>query len=511
MSSRTSVTTESLERHRQDWETLAGVDPLWAILSERGKRYGRWDEQEFFATGTRQVDHHLDRAASLGHSYERERVLDFGCGVGRLAPALSGSFATYSGVDISDQMVALARRFHRSRPNCSFSMSADPTLAPFADRSFDLVITLYVLQHILSRATIATYLGSLVRVLASNGLLIFQLPEYIPSAEKRLYDTRRAVHGQLRRLGLTEAVLYRRLGLFAAAMNFVAEDEVVAVLGAHGARVIDVEHGRAGLAIRDRTYYVVRYGSRLRSGQRIETKVATSSASPGPTRPASGARQLHGSTSSRRHADRLATPSDALEEHLARLGTGKRALDLGCGTGSWLPRMRQVGLRPVGLEHDPDRARQAVAQGPVVVADAPHLPFADASIGLVGCIQVLHHLADPAVVLAAVHRVLGAGGHLVLAESVEDSPIMRLARRLRPEWEGVPVRSRFSTAQLRIMLESAGFEVVVWRHHSPISFLALVLPVTRGRVWQVLTRLERRAPAWLQRRGAHLECVARRA
>ena len=41
----------SLERHRQDWEHLAETDPLWAVLTHPGRKGGRWDVDEFFATG----------------------------------------------------------------------------------------------------------------------------------------------------------------------------------------------------------------------------------------------------------------------------------------------------------------------------------------------------------------------------------------------------------------------------------------------------------------------------
>ena len=38
-----SAAPMSLERHRHDWEELAAYDPLWAVLTQPGKRGGRWD------------------------------------------------------------------------------------------------------------------------------------------------------------------------------------------------------------------------------------------------------------------------------------------------------------------------------------------------------------------------------------------------------------------------------------------------------------------------------------
>lgn len=484
-----------LEHHRQDWETLARCDPLWAILSERGKKFGKWDEQEFFGTGASQVAHQLARAGELGHELRRERVLDFGCGVGRLAPSFSAVFLSYEGVDISEGMVDLARSFHASRANCTFSVVTDAGLARFSGGSFDFVSSLYVLQHLRERAMIVTSLRSLLRVLRPDGLLVFQLPEHIPTAERLLYDARRAVHRRLRDLGCSDDLLYRRLGLFAAGMNCVPEAEVLDIVAGEGAQVLDIERARAGIAIGDRTYYV--------SGPRPPGRTEVGSASTGS--------RLRGPSHDNRALPPLdvGDPSACLELLLRRAGPGGRGLDLGCGHGSWLPRMRSVGLRPVGLERDHERARGAVPLGPVVVADAAALPLRAASVDVVACIQVLHHVADPAAVLSAVRAVLAVGGHLVLAESVEDSPLMRLARQLRPEWEGVPVRSRFRAAELEGLLIGTGFEILEWRHHSPVSFLALVLPWTRGRPWRALTRLETRAPRWVQRRGAHLECLGR--
>jgi len=207
------------------------------------------------------------------------------------------------------------------------------------------------------------------------------------------------------------------------------------------------------------------------------------------------------------HYPERTAPFERIEKELARLATGP-VLDLGCGAGFWLPRIRAHDLVAVGIEERAALAGEAVTVAPVVVGDGTRLPFGDATMGAVWCLHVLHHLARPAVALAEARRVLRPGGHLFLVESVDDNPALRVARRVAPQWEGIPVRSRFRAAALMDMVRGAGFEVVDLRHHSPVSFLALALPVKGYSVWRRLQAIERRLPGDLHRWGAHLDCVA---
>ncbi|MGH9182052.1 MAG: class I SAM-dependent methyltransferase, partial [Acidimicrobiales bacterium] len=197
-----------------------------------------------------------------------------------------------------------------------------------------------------------------------------------------------------------------------------------------------------------------------------------------------------------------------LEAQLVRHGGAGRVLDLGCGRGYWMERMVAAGLDPVGLEHELPRALDALRHAPAAVADGAHLPVADASMSLVWCIHVLHHLHDPVQVLAEIRRVLRPDGHLVLAETVEDHPVIAVGRRIHPEWDGVGVHSRFTAAEMVRLLGRAGFEVVDRRQHSLFSFAAWALPGARRRTWVRATRIEAHLPRWFDRWGAHLECVA---
>ncbi len=197
-----------------------------------------------------------------------------------------------------------------------------------------------------------------------------------------------------------------------------------------------------------------------------------------------------------------------LETRLERFGRDAAVLDLGCGRGYWLDRMEARGLTPVGVEYLADRAAEYDGDAPVSVGDALYLPFRDASIDLVWSIHVLHHLPDPATALREVRRVLRPGGHLVIAETVEDHPVIRLARSVRPRWDGVPVHARFSSTTFRALVRDCGLEVVDSRQHSLVGWAAWALPRGREAAWTRLSRMERRVPPRLNRWGAHLELVA---
>jgi SAM-dependent methyltransferase len=141
---------------------------------------------------------------------------------------------------------------------------------------------------------------------------------------------------------------------------------------------------------------------------------------------------------------------------LEELPAGATILDLGCGDGSHM-HLLAAGGRVFGSDVFLAPLLEARNSGPVVVADGQRLPFPDRAFDLVHVSHVLHHAHDFRAVLLEAGRVLKPAGRLVLVETCEDSPLMRLARALRPAWESVPVRSRFRYRELLQAVQEAGF------------------------------------------------------
>jgi SAM-dependent methyltransferase len=164
----------TLDEVRADWTRLGAEDPLWAVYVAPGTRGGRWDLDEFFATGQREVDGALAEAARLGLRPGRRRALDFGCGVGRLSAALARRVDEVVGVDIAPTMLAEARRLDRSGGRCRFVCNDRPDLAVVPDGSVDVVYSSLVLQH-LPRTLALAYVTEFARVLAPDGIAVFQV------------------------------------------------------------------------------------------------------------------------------------------------------------------------------------------------------------------------------------------------------------------------------------------------------------------------------------------------
>ena len=172
-------------REARDWDDLAQVDPLWAVLSVDGKRNRRWDPDEFFATGEAEVEQILATATELGRPARRRRALDFGCGVGRLTRALAQRFDETVGVDVSERMLEQARRLNADAPNITFATAEEPPAGPF-----DLVVANLVLQHLPSQARARVHIKRLVEAANPDGLVVFQLPTNL-SLPQRIPPRRR--------------------------------------------------------------------------------------------------------------------------------------------------------------------------------------------------------------------------------------------------------------------------------------------------------------------------------
>jgi SAM-dependent methyltransferase len=245
-----------LAGQKRDWEALAEIDPLWAILGDPRRRGRRWDLDQFFATADATLEPILAAAEELGAPARRERALDFGCGVGRITRALASRFESACGVDISERMVELARELNANHPGCSFTLNNAPDLGQFEARSFDLVFENLALQHLPSRELVWRYVSEFLRVVRADGLIVFQLPSsvrwpYRLQLQRRLYAV-------LRRLGCDDRLLQDRLRLTSIRMLTVPQAEVEQAIARAGGRLLRVDR-REGRRqpVRYVRYYVV--------------------------------------------------------------------------------------------------------------------------------------------------------------------------------------------------------------------------------------------------------------
>lgn len=111
----------------------------------------------------------------------------------------------------------------------------------------------------------------------------------------------------------------------------------------------------------------------------------------------------------------------AQDELIARCGIGRstRVLDVGCGSGEFLVRLRQAGADPVGADPAPAMVAAASVHAPVVQADAENLPFEAGRFDVVTAVNALQFADDTSAALREFARVLTPGGRIGIANWAE--------------------------------------------------------------------------------------------
>jgi ubiquinone/menaquinone biosynthesis C-methylase UbiE len=239
----------------KSWDELAQVDPMWAILAQKGKENRRWNSEEFFLTGEKTLKSIIEKIYHQGISIKFGRALDFGCGIGRISFVLSKYFNEVYALDISKEMLKIAEniKVEWKVNNVNFFHFGGDVLH-FDSGYFDFVICILVLQHIPQVLTIKKLLKELLRV--NGGIAVIQIPNYIRIINSLKLSFKRYLYYLFRILGTNPATLLK-MKLYPVVMNYISEDEVKKIIVESNSKVIlcerSIENG-----VDNRTYFIIR-------------------------------------------------------------------------------------------------------------------------------------------------------------------------------------------------------------------------------------------------------------
>ncbi len=154
---------QTLLRTRLVWR-LSGLTYWSAVKATRGRVMKRADL-------LRMCEERI--AFIFPHLAPEHRVLDFGCGLGGVAVAMSRHAGEVIGVDINRLFIRHARRMARGRDNCRFQFYSGQSL-PFDDADFDVVCCWGVFERI-PKPSVTDYVREFHRVLKPEGLAVVYL------------------------------------------------------------------------------------------------------------------------------------------------------------------------------------------------------------------------------------------------------------------------------------------------------------------------------------------------
>jgi ubiquinone/menaquinone biosynthesis C-methylase UbiE len=161
-------------RLRQAWDQRARENAKHYIATLQPE----WTDADFFASGQSTVDGHILTDLEnicQGRNPKDMRVLEIGCGAGRITRALANLFGEVHAVDISGEMILRARESLKNHPNAHVYLNNGIDLSPLPSEPFDFAFSLYVFQHIPSYEIIENYISEVSRLLRPGALFKFQV------------------------------------------------------------------------------------------------------------------------------------------------------------------------------------------------------------------------------------------------------------------------------------------------------------------------------------------------
>ena len=357
--------SETERRMREEWDARARENAFHYIASSREE----WRVEEFLGSGEESVEEAiLDDLEVIcqGREAKQMRVLEIGCGAGRMTRALARVFGEVYGVDVSGEMIARARQLLSGCENVHLYQNNGADLSVLGDIRFDFAFSFIFFRHVPDKAIIENYVHEVYRLLRPGGLFKFQV-QGSASAASEQDDTWLGVQ--------------------------IAGYEALAMAESSGFDLIRHQ----GV---EEQYFWLWYLKPVDPEAQVD-----------------GGRSAMGGAS---------TGGALRSQHLARyrlaekLVAGRRVLDVGFGGAEGAARPARSAGQLVVLYRAPERLTAGRKQYHApnlhfMAADCRRLPFPDASFDFVLAFGTIESIEEWRALLAEARRVLGADGRLLVS------------------------------------------------------------------------------------------------
>jgi len=159
---------------RSEWDARARENARHYISNSKLN----WDEDEFYRSGAQTVSEEILTDMwniCQGREPKSMRVLEIGCGAGRVTRALAGVFGEVHAVDVSGEMVAQARRALAGCDNAFVYQNNGADLAVVPAVPFHFAFSTCVFHHISVREVIYQCVREVGRLLEPGALFKFEV------------------------------------------------------------------------------------------------------------------------------------------------------------------------------------------------------------------------------------------------------------------------------------------------------------------------------------------------
>jgi SAM-dependent methyltransferase len=166
--------SELAGKMRNEWDQRALENARYYVATGKSD----WSDEEYFESGRENVRREiLTDMGNIcqGRDPKQMRVLEIGCGSGRITRALSEVFGEVYAVDISGEMIRQARQSLQDRPNAHVYQNNGSDLSVLGNIQVDFAFSFIVFQHIPSRDVILSYVREVHRLLRPRSLFKFQV------------------------------------------------------------------------------------------------------------------------------------------------------------------------------------------------------------------------------------------------------------------------------------------------------------------------------------------------